>query len=476
MKRISYILLLLFVLSDIVFSTIQHIHMPLDGDLANIVAPSPDYNKVLEDPFGTQVILNDAVYPAPNRFFAHWFQLHYFRSVPLFLQQFSHPVDSVYLAAGLAKTLIQYLLIFLMAVGISGTKNPLNKKFLLATALLIPLFQTFGYNGYMGIIDHSISYSFFYAFACGLLFWFFLPFFNSWFHEQNYGKNKLQLLSSILLAIVVVFHGPLNPAVILIVCPTTMLALFSSHLKNSNHKNIIEDIKQAFVKMPKYTLSIFILVSLLALYSLYIGRNNIENFWAEVSIWERYKRLPAGLWNQLTQKLGLPLLLVMVFVNNSIIRRQGIHRKKLVRLLNWILLFAAIYLILLPLGGYRSYRPNIIRRDTIMPIILAFIFYFGLSSFYILRAIQKRRKAYQIGLIVFLCIFSISDLKIIHKNSCEKQALYQIANAKEATIILESDCNVMSWEEIEEFEDAKLNMLLLKHWNIVKEDKLYRHK
>lgn len=475
MKRIAYIFLLLFVLSDIVFSTVQHVHMPLDGDLANIVAPSQDYQKVLEDPFGFQVVLNDSVYPAPNRFFAHWFQQQYFRTAPLVLQHFSTPVESVYLASGFAKSIIQYGLIFLMAIGVSRHRNPFHKDFLLACALLIPLFQTFGYNGYMGIIDHSISYSFFYAFSCGILLWFFLPFFNSWFYKQDYGKHFLQLLFSVLLAVILVFHGPLNPAVVLIVCPATMLLLFWKNLKQMADRSALERIKLAFHNMPKKTLSIFILVSILALYSLYIGRNNIENLWTEVPLWDRYKKLPLGLWNQFTQKLGLPLLLIMVAINRIIVRTQNIHKQKLVKLLHWILVLSAIYILLLPLGGYRSYRPNIIRRDTIMPIILALIFFYGLSSFYILKQIQMRKKGYYLGTISFLLIFTFADLSIKKKNLCEKQALERIAASSAKTIILEEDCNVMSWEKLERFENSELNMVLLKHWGIVRSEKRYRH-
>lgn len=458
------------------FSTVQHVHMPLDGDFANIVAPAPDYQKVLEDPFGFGALLNNEFYPATNRFFAHWFQLQYFRIAPFFFQNFFEPIDSIYLASGFAKTGIQYLLIFLLAFGISGKKNPLTKEFLLASVLVLPLFQTFGYNGYMGIVDHSITYTFFYAFACGILFWFFLPFFNSWFHNRDYGEHILQLVFSVVLALVLVFHGPLNPAVILIVCPATMLVLLASKMKGIQGGSILDSIGKAFAAMPWKILSMFILVSFLAIYSLYIGQNNSENFWTEVPLWDRYKKLPLGLWNQFTQKLGLPILLTMILVNSIIIRKQHIRREKLVKLLNWILVLSALYILLLPLGGYREYRPNIIRRDTIMPVILALIFYFGLSSYCILKQIHIGKKGYATGLIAFLLIFTLADAKVKKKNSCEKQALEQIASSTETNIVLEQDCNVMSWRKIDRFEDSELNTNLLRHWGIIRKDKRYRYK
>ena len=115
MKRIVYILFVLFLLSDIVFSFIQHFHVSLDGDMASIIMPSKAYQAVLDDPFGMNVLFNDSVYPATNRFFAHWFMSGYFKTVPVLLQHITNPIDSIYLSCAIAKTGIQFLIIFLLA-------------------------------------------------------------------------------------------------------------------------------------------------------------------------------------------------------------------------------------------------------------------------------------------------------------------------------------------------------------------------
>jgi hypothetical protein len=57
--------------------------------------------------------------------------------------------------------------------------------------------------------------------------------------------------------------------------------------------------------------------------------------------------------------------------------------KKMIRILMWIGIFTFMYIMLLPFGGYRPYRPRIIRYDTFMPVTIALIYYFGASTYFI---------------------------------------------------------------------------------------------
>jgi hypothetical protein len=145
------------------------------------------------------LLLEGERYAAPNRFFAHWTMAHYFRHVPLALQSFLSPIDSVYAAAALAKTAIQLLLIWL-----------------LAAAVITPLFQTFGYNGLMGVIDKSVTFTFFFALPMGLLLLFFLPF---------YKKMRMPAAMQAgwaFLALFLALNGPLVPGVVLVACLLTL--------------------------------------------------------------------------------------------------------------------------------------------------------------------------------------------------------------------------------------------------------------
>ncbi|HFA51149.1 MAG TPA: hypothetical protein ENJ95_19230, partial [Bacteroidetes bacterium] len=224
-RNLTCILFLLLTI-DAAYSFYQHYQMPLDGDLAKIVLPVKEYKKVLDDPFGLNVLLRAESYPAPNRFFAHASMLAYFKNVPLLLQKFTNPLDSIYLSCAIAKTGIQLFLIWLLARYISGEKNIFRKNFLLAAILITPLFQTNGYNISMGIIDKSITYTFFYALPLGLLLLFFLPFYKYWWEGKPLGFNIYTKAGLILLAIYLAFSGPLVPGVVLILCPSVLIYFF----------------------------------------------------------------------------------------------------------------------------------------------------------------------------------------------------------------------------------------------------------
>jgi hypothetical protein len=104
------------------------------------------------------------------------------------LQSFVDPIDSIYLAGALAKIFIQILILTLLSFYITGRQKVLISDFLTAAVLVIPLFQTNGYRSYMGIIDPSITYTFFYALPCAILLLFYLPF----YYDSVYGTALMK--------------------------------------------------------------------------------------------------------------------------------------------------------------------------------------------------------------------------------------------------------------------------------------------
>lgn len=157
MTKHLYRVLLILLLLDLVYSFYQHYHMPLDGDMSEIILPTPTkgYYQVLQDPFGLQVLFEGETYANPNRFFAHWVASTYFKYVPKVLQQFVEPIESIYLSSAIAKIIIQLLIIYLLAVFISNTWNLRKVELLIAAILITPLFQTSGFSRTIGIIDRS---------------------------------------------------------------------------------------------------------------------------------------------------------------------------------------------------------------------------------------------------------------------------------------------------------------------------------
>lgn len=450
---------------DLGYSFMQYYNTPLDGDMAVCIVPAEDVKKIFADPFGISVFSDNTGYPNPNRFFSHYFYRVYFRTIPLFLQNFTNPIDSIYLAAALAKLCIYMLILFLLSSYISGTLNFFRRDFLISAVLVIPLFQTNGYRIYMGIIDPSITYTFFYALPIGLLLLFYLPFIKQAYHNEELRLSIYTKISLLILAIFIAFSGPLNPGVVLII---TLLFLVQRTMTNG---------RQSLNSIQRNDLFLLLPISILSVYSLYVGSFNSLS--PENSIGELYSKLPAGLFYQFTQKLGFPILLSMIAINSIIIRKyhNNSEGKKILSSLSWIGIFALIFIILLPLGGFRDYRPNILRYDTIMPITLSLIFIYGASTLFLINSISKKnRKWYLLTIAIVSLAFTNADKPDFHKNDCEKQALVEIANSTEDAVLLESDCNVLSWVPIRIPGDSKLNSELLNYWNITKGRKLYYHK
>ena len=103
-KLIS-ILLIIFLVEDLTYSFFQYYNTPLFGDITVSVLPEVHVQKLFNDPFGFDIIKNGKKQFNPNRYFSHLFLQNYFRKMPLFLQKFVSPINSVYLSAAIAKSL-----------------------------------------------------------------------------------------------------------------------------------------------------------------------------------------------------------------------------------------------------------------------------------------------------------------------------------------------------------------------------------
>ena len=479
LNRIIIFILLIFLLSDITFSFVQNMQMPLDGDMAESILPAKNYDKIFHDPFGVSVITQHAVYPNPNRFFAQWIYMKYFRTMPFVLQNFTDPIHSVYLSAAISKTIIYIGILILCGFYVTGNYALLKKEFLFAVVLIIPLFQINGYRSYMGIIDPSITYTFSYALPCMLLLLFYLPFFNTSFHQKIFTTNKIILFLLFVFAFVIALSGPLLPGAVLII---TLLYLFRQLILNDKENkgsSFFQKIFSFFNKIPKAYFLFFGFVSILSLYSLFIGRNNSQFILDKISVSERYSRLPQGLYLLLTQKIGYPLLLIMIGINAFLIHKghKTPEGKKILNLLKWIGIFSILYISLLPLGGYRSYRPNIIRYDSIMPITIALIIFYGLSAYFLITHFQNNaKKVYIAAIIGFSFVYTLADEPEWDKNKCEINAFENLASSKVKIVLLENDCSVLAWKKIDDPASSEFNAQLLQFWGITEEKKLYYQK
>ena len=476
LRRFLYSIFVFLLLVDIGYSFVQHLGQPLDGDMSGLIVPADYIKPVLNSPLGLDVIIKNHSYSNPNRFFCHWMFFKYFNTIPFYLQKFVQPIDSMYLSCAIIKTIIQILLIFLMAFIVSGTRKILNMNFIIAAILITPFFQTNGYYLYMAIIDPSITYTFFYALPCLIFLLYLLPFISSNYYHKKL-PYPLQVLINIIwipLALVICLSGPLNPGIALVFSLLVFLGRFIKEYKLLDKKEIKNKLVSTIINIPKSYWFYLLPICLFSLYSLYLGQANTFNISMPLS--ELYLRIPQGIYYQFTSKIGFPILFVILILNTIIINKKikSDEGKKILKVFKWIGLFALVYILLLPLGGFREYRPNVLRYDTIMPITLSLIFVFGTSTLYILKKITAKQKLWYIPIIVaVLLTFTIADEPNFKKNSCEKQALKEIAESKKNIVKVNCACSILEWHTIQKPEQSEMNSQLLLKWNITREKKLY---
>jgi hypothetical protein len=468
--------LILFLLFEVCFSFYRYQYLPMDGDMGSFVF---GYNEVKQDPFGFDVLLHNSSYGGTNRFFAYWLSDKYFKNAPLAFSVFGSPIDSVYLAWSFLRISTQFLLVYLLAVYITGKRKLWDFDVLLSSALIAPLFQIQGYGDLMCIIGNSISYTFFYATAfCSVVF-FFLPFFNAAFQRRTFRFSLPTILGLLALVIFNAFNGPLNAPVMLIICSFTLAKFFIGNMFENPEQNILKKISFSIKKIPSPVLIVFAICIVVSLYSLFIGKNNSENLWETMSLHSRYERLWQGIYMHYAKKLGPPLLIIMIILNRKIIQshRQNPLSETILKALQWFLWIALLYIFLLPLGGYRSYRPYILRTDTLLPVTLGLILFYGLTTFHILRTISFRYKfVYYLLIIGCTLVYVNADTDIPRYNTCERDALEKIANSKDSIVFIENECTIINWGKTLNYKDSDNNTELLLHWGVIKEKKYFYQK
>lgn len=109
--------------------------------------------------------------------------------------------------------------------------------------------------------------------------------------------------------------------------------------------------------------------------------------------------------------------------------------QRIIRLSRCFLLFTIAFIVLLPLGGYRDYRPYIIRRDSIQPVLIGIMILYGLGALHVLQNLPpKGRRAFAILPLLIAVYFTWMDDPGKGNNLDERDALHRIALAP-ATIV-----------------------------------------
>jgi hypothetical protein len=212
---------------------------------------------------------------------------------------------------------------------------------------------------------------------------------------------------------------------------------------------------------------------LLCLYAFYVSRFNSEKTNLN-SVSERYSLLAKGIYYIFTQNSSMLWIAILLIGNYLLMFRNEVmfNKRKYIKLLIPILIFSAIYISLLPLGGYRSYRPFIIRYDTLMPITFMLVFLLLVTSIHILSHIKnsKYQVYYGLALMVFIAIFSIEDRHLERDhNQCQKQSFYEMKANKDSVIQIPRKCTMGTWS-IQDADDIHVQAMLTKlyrQWDII---------
>jgi hypothetical protein len=470
-------LLVAFVVLDLIYSYWQYYQIPVDGDMAAIILPTASCAIVLEHPFGLHALLTQEYYLGPNRFFAHAGMLVFFRYVPLALQLFLSPIDSIYAACALLKVLTQASLVYLLAVFATGTGRLTDRRLWLAMALITPVFQAKGYHDEMGIIDRSITYATFYAVPMVGILLYLLPFHRAAWWGKPLAMRRWQLVVWPLLAVVLALSGPLVAPVGLLLVPVLLLRqIWLLWPRGVTELSWGQQMMYALRAVPRTAWILLGWLGVLCLYSLWVGQYNLEGQIVEVSIKDRYEKMWIGLYSIIAGSLGVPALFLGAVLNHYLLRALPLtpERRRLVILSNWVFVLALVYLVLLPFGGYRTYRPTIIRRDTLIPITLGLTLFFTMSALYLVRELPARFRAVYAGvLLLFVFIYTNSDRPIKDTNECERSTLAYVQQATTNPVKLPPGCNLLTWYPIPDPNSSETQVRVLAHWNILSDSTRY---
>jgi hypothetical protein len=459
--KLLSIVLVLFLAYDILSSAYLYYHLNIDGDITKIVTPILWYKDVLHDPFGIKAVTQHVEYGGAGRFMAHVSPLLWFKCVFNFIYSvIKNPIVSIYICSSLFVTIIHLSLLFIMNRFVNANLKFNFNHFLVLLCLTSSFIQYNRFYDSFGLIDRSISYVFFYIFPILLLAFYYSIFYIK-YQLGNFRINIFTHVLLILLSIFLAFSGPLIQPIVFIV---SMLCLFA-------YLFFKEDKKFKRFIQHKNILFHFIFMLAICLYAFYVARFNSEkNF--EVSLLERYILLVKGIIHICTLNVSILIVLMFLSINLYFVNKLDNNNKFKIQLF-WIVLFIVAYLSLLPLGGYRPYRPYILRYDTLIPVTLLIVYLVVYSTILILNQSPSLyfSKYYIIVPLLFIAFMTIADKKIATKeNACQHSSLYALnKNKKDTVLYISRECNLGTWQvsDLDDPYTQEMLTTLFKKWHVI---------
>ncbi len=475
-SKIFFIIMAVVLLGDLVFSYLQYNCSVIDGDVPNIVLGQNGYDQVLHDPLGAATWKGET-YVGTNRYTAHKFMSVYFKTLPFVFQNFMSPINSVYLSITLAKFGIHLLLLWVMSYYVSvWFKWAKWKSYVVAGAIMTPFF--IGGNMYvehLAIIDACVTYAMFYPLPLAILLLFLIPFYK-YYVNGTISSSPWFIASWSFFALVMVFFGPLPAALLLIIVPMFGLGLLwrSYQRQPIGARGLLPVLKGL-----NRTIVILLCITLtFALYSFYVGTKNSESV-QPMELSERFGFLFQGIKEVfLTTESGVGYLFIATVISVALL--TFLYRKEqktFLYLVAGLAVFCVLYVFLLPLGGYRSYRPLLLRRDTTLPVNMVLMFVFTTASMLLLKSYSGKNKVYPLLVIVVVCLhFEAADMQMptVYSRRDEREFMEIVAASKEDCVLLERWTPIASWWQNPNCEESEAVANLLYFYHITPR-KIYVH-
>lgn len=445
--KVIYIAIALVLLGDLVFSYKQYDRSGVDGDFPRIVLGQDNYDKVLNDPLGISTFSGES-YPGTNRYTAHKVMSVYFKHVPFFFQNFLSPIDSLYLSITLAKFAIHLMLLLLFGAYINAWFRWAKwKSYLISAAIISPLFIGGSvYTEHLQVLDPCITYAMFYPLPLAALLAYYLPFYK-YYITGNISKSPSFIVLWILFALGLALFGPLPAALLLTSSPLLAIGLlWRAYGKlpagSGRIVNVLKELDRTVVILLGFAF-------VFALYSFYVGTKNSESA-DPMALKERFLLLFKGIQEVFFNKEhGVAYLFLATVINVLLLAYlYGKENKVFLYLVAGLAVFSLMYIFLLPLGGYRYYRPLILRRDTTLPVLFILFYVFTTSGLLLLRRCPGKFKAYPFVFITIVVLhFGITDISMpgYYNRKEQKPLMEDVAASKEDCVVLNHTVPIASW-------------------------------
>jgi hypothetical protein len=460
LSGIITIILSCFIMFDLVFSAMRYHQLPIDGDFSRIAVPL-NYDYVLKDPIGIQAIIKDTSYAGAGRFTCHAAVRFWSKNIFQVVSKLSpDPIESVFLMSALFSILIHILFIWLAFKYISiRIKLTINQK-LLVIAMSTSYIQMAYLYYSIGVVDQSLTYTFFYAFPLLVLTWNLFPFYRAY----QTGFLQLTIVEWCIMPIVsfaLAFSSPLiQPIVILIGLGLGLLTFYFKH------PSITKIVSSKEFKIQ------FGFLFLACAYAFLVSRHNSENG-MPMPISMRYIQLAKGIFFLFTKNSAVLSLLILVVINMLILQKQNnLIYHNLFKLLQLLFVASCIYTLLLPLGGYRSYRPYVVRYDTFMPVTFLLMFYVLLSTILVWTEITRQGTRWKYGVLItsFILLFTWLDIPSkFQSNACQRIVMRELYASKDSIVYVSKKCNLLTWD-VADLSNQDFQWMLTKQfqeWGII---------